>query len=164
VVDSFEIDPELREALLEPFIQATCLTLREMANVEAAPRASQRTSACRTCGDISAVLPLTSRAQSALVLSFPQQTAAHLAGRILAEVTPDVDAAMVRDCAGELANVIGGQAKALLHGTSYQFAFSTPTILTGSEQDVCPGEDGGCLVAMFDSEVGDFTLQVCLKP
>jgi chemotaxis protein CheX len=157
------IDEEIRESLLEPFISAVCVTLREMMGIEAAALTSHRTAVCQTSDDVSTVLPLTFPTGGALVLSFPGPTAAALAQRMLAEVTTVVDDEMIRDCVGEIANVSAGQAKALLHGTRYQFAFTTPQIVAGAGQEVVPGQDLDCLVAGFGSEVGEFTLRLCVK-
>jgi CheY-specific phosphatase CheX len=157
------IDDEIRESLLEPFISAVCVTLREMMGIEAAALTSHRTGVCQTSDDVSAVLPFTVPMSGALVLSFPGPTAAALAHRMLAEVTPTVDDEMIRDCVGEIANVSGGQAKALLHGSRYQFAFSTPKIVAGAGQEVLPGQSLDCLVVGFGSEVGEFTMRVCVK-
>ena len=71
-----------------------------------------------------------------LVLSFPAQTAAALAGRVLAEVAQAPDDDLVRDCMGELANVIAGQAKTLLAETPYQLLLATPSILSGAGLEV----------------------------
>ena len=87
-------------------------------------------------GDIAAVLTLTS-APGAMVLGFPEQTASALAGRILSGVTAVIDGQLIRDCVGEIANVIVGQAKAMLAGTSYHFAFSVPNVTAAC--------DGPCL-------------------
>ena len=98
-----------------------------------------------------------------LVLSFPAQTAAALAGRVLAEVTPAPDDDLVRDCMGELANVIAGQAKTLLAETPYQLLLATPSILSGAGLEFGSRPDADGLVVVFGSDAGDFALQVCLK-
>jgi len=161
--DAQPVPPEIREQLLEPFIAGASLTLTELAQVEPAVRSTYRTALPRTLGDISAVLGLTAEGGELLVLSFPAQTAASLAGRVLAEVTTAPDDELIRDCMGELANVIAGQAKTLLAETPYQLLLATPRVLSGPGLEVGsrPGVEG--LVVVFGSEAGDFALQVCLK-
>src|SRR5271169_6203946 len=114
-------------------------------------------------GDISAVLGLIAEVGELLVLSFPAKTAAALAGRVLAEVTQAPDDELIRDCMGELANVIAGQAKTLLAETPYQLLLATPSILLGPELEVAAPPDTETLVVVFGTEAGDFALQVCLK-
>jgi chemotaxis protein CheX len=156
------VPQEVREVLLEPFIAAACLTLREWAGTEAVPGVVYRDPLPRTLGDVSAVLHLALSSEGTLVLSFPARTAETLAARALAGVTEQVDPDLVHDCMGEVANVIAGQAKVLLHDTPYRFTFATPTILTGPGREIPPpGAD--CLVVVFDSDAGNFALQLCLK-
>ncbi len=161
--DAQPVSPEVREQLLEPFVSATNLTLTELAQIEPVVRSTYRMTPPRTLGDISAVLGLTAESGELLVLSFPARTAAALAGRVLAEVTQAPDDELVRDCMGELANVIAGQAKTLLAETPYQLLLATPVILTGAGLEVGARSDLESLVMVFASDAGDFALQVCLK-
>ncbi len=159
--DTRPIPDEVREELLDPFIVAACTTLAEMALTAAEVRETYATVTSRSVGDITVVLDLTPARGAMLVLGFPEPTAAALAGRVLAETGGGADDALVRDCMGEITNVIAGQAKAMLHGTSRRFAFSTPRIMSG--RNLVPEHSTGCefLVAHFDSDAGDFILQVC---
>jgi len=161
--DAQPVSSEVREQLLEPFIEAANLTFTELAQVEPAVRSTYRTAVPRTLGDISAVLGLTAEGGELLVLSVPAATAAALAGRVLAEVHQVPDDELVRDCMGELANVIAGQAKTLLAETPYQLLLATPIVLSGPGLEVGSRPDIGSLVVVFGSEVGDFALQVCLR-
>jgi chemotaxis protein CheX len=154
---------EVRQQLLEPFTTATSVTLREMAGTEVTTQSVYQTASYKMFGDISAVLGFLSPREGTLVLSFPEAAAEDLVGRILAGVTDDPDADLVRDGVGEVANVIAGQAKALLAGTPYQFTFSTPTIVSGAGHEIRHQPGMPCLVIAFGSDVGDFALQICLK-
>jgi chemotaxis protein CheX len=160
--DAQPVTPEVREELVEPFISAASMTLTELAQTELVVRSVYRTANPRTLGDISAVLGL-GAGDGVLVLSLPAKTAAALAGRVLSDVTSTPEDDLVRDCMGELANVIAGQAKTLLAETPYQLLLATPSVLTGAglEFGSRPGADG--LVVVFGCEAGDFALQICLK-
>jgi chemotaxis protein CheX len=161
--DAQPVSPAIRELLVEPFIAATNLTLGELAQVEPFVRAVYRTALARPLADISAVLGISNEPGEVVVLSLPAPTAAAVAGRVLAEVTQAPDDDLVRDCMGELANVIAGQAKTLLAETPYQLVLATPSVCFGADLDVGPPPDIGCLVVVFSSELGDFALQVCLN-
>ncbi len=148
--------------LLVPFIAATRTALGEMAGTEVVVRAAFQKSMHRVLGDLAAVLELKSATEGPLVLSFPHRTAAALAGRILAGVTQEVDEPLIRDCVGEIANVVAGQAKALLAGGPYRFAFSIPQVVVVAKE--CPPQQGlDCLVVAFSSDRGEFALQLFLK-
>jgi len=160
--DAQPVSAEAREQLLEPFIAGAILTLSELAQTELAVRSVYRTALPRTLGDISAVLGLTAEGGEVLVLSLPARTAAALAGRVLAEVTQAPDDDLVRDCMGELANVIAGQAKTLLAETPYQLLLATPRVLSGPGLEVGSRPDAAGLVVVFGSDAGEFALQICL--
>ncbi len=153
---------ELRAKLLEPFIAATCAALGEMAGTEVVVRAVYQKTMHHALGDIAAVFRLRSATEGSLVLSFPQRTAAALAGRILAGVTQEVDENLIRDCAGEIANVVAGQAKALLAETPYRFAFFMPQVVIDAKE-FRPPQGLDCLVVAFRSDPGEFALQLFLK-
>jgi chemotaxis protein CheX len=153
---------EVRDKLLEPFITAVCVALGEMAGTEVVVRAVYRKTIHHASGDIAAVLELMSATEGPLVLSFPERTAAALAGRALAGAAEEVDENLTRDCVGEIANVVAGQAKAMLANTPYHFAFTTPKIVVGADEFRLPhGLD--CLVVAFSSDQGEFALQLFLK-
>lgn len=144
--------------LSDPFIEAVTVTLREMAGVEAAARPAYRAAADEAFGDISAELDLTSGSAGCLVVSFPAATAAVVADRVLREVAGEPDTEMIRDCVGEVANVIAGQAKALLAATHHRFSFTPPMLIDGPHRPTFADR----LVIPFDTDAGPFTLQLCL--
>jgi CheY-specific phosphatase CheX len=62
---------------------------------------------------------------------------------------------MIRDCIGEVANIIAGQAKTLLYGTPLHFNFSPPI-----QDDFEPPSEAEALQLTFGSDAGGFTLTV----
>jgi chemotaxis protein CheX len=148
---------------LEPFIAAVCQALGEMASTQVVVRALYQRTLDNPLGDLSAVLALRSANVEALVLSFPERTAAALCRRILAEANQEVDESLIRDCAGEIANVVAGQAEAMLAETPYPFAFSVPQVLAGSSPELQPKQDRDCVVVAFSSDLGEFAMQLYLK-
>lgn len=143
--------------LVEAFAEAVPLALREMAGVEVVARDPRPADQADGFADLSAVVSLTAAGgQGQLILSFPERTAAELAQRILAGTVGEPGADMIGDCMGEVANVVAGQAKALLVGSPAHFTLSTPTVRT--EMGEMPVERW---VIRFDSDVGEFAAHVC---
>ena len=134
--------------------------LGEMAGIEIHVRATAQETPQAAQGCIAAVLRLESATVEFIVLSFPERTAAALTARILAEVGAPVDAVLIRDCVGEIANVAAGQAKALLADTPHRFAFLVPEVVADEPQ---PRQGSGCVAIAFTSDHGDFLLQLFLK-
>jgi chemotaxis protein CheX len=154
---------EIRDNLLEPFTQAACAALGEMAGTELAAGAVYESAVDRPLGNIAAAVELQSATNGWMILSFPQATAAALARRILAEVPQEVDDTLIQDCMGEIANVVAGQAKAMLAGTAYQFTFSLPRTAAAAGGKPLPGQGLQCLVVSFGSDLGEFAMQLALQ-
>jgi chemotaxis protein CheX len=167
-VDHFEIASgaghpiadEVRSQFLEPFIAAMRTALAEMAGTDVVVRSEARTDLPLALGDVSAVVRLISGTESYLVLGFPQQTAAAMAERVLAGVLKEIDENLICDCVGEIANVVAGQAKALLADTPYHFSFSLPRVVIGCVPELGPQPGRGCLVVAFGTDLGDIAMQL----
>jgi chemotaxis protein CheX len=157
------VSAEIREKLVDPFIAATRTALGEMAGANVAVRAVFQCAVPRDLGDLSVVLRLTSATEELLAISFPRQTATALVRRVLAGVSVEFDDQLLHDGIGEIGNVIAGQAKALLAGTPYHFVFSLPTVV-GRVLNLAPVPNPDRLVVAFDCELGEFALQLFLKP
>jgi CheY-specific phosphatase CheX len=148
---SVDTPTELVDALSE----AVPFALREMAGAEVVLRADGPATAADAAGGVSAQIRLTAAAGVwALILNLSDRTAAELARRILTGTPAEVDEGMMQDCAGEVANVVAGQAKALLVGTPLHFTLSTPTVA----QRCDPGD--GHRVLRFDSDAGAFAIHL----
>src|SRR5262249_17515531 len=127
------VDAEIREQLLEPFIAAATGALAEMTGTELVVRSVCQRAFQNALGDVAVIAGLTCATLDYLILSFPRQTAAALARGMLAGTT-DVDDSLIQDSAAEIANVVAGQAKAMLAHTPHEFSFSIPHVVTGAAE------------------------------
>jgi len=153
---------ELREQLLEPFVEATLLTLKEMAQADAKVHTVYRKLGYRIFGDYSALVGLKSDSEGTLVVTFPKATGDELAKRVLAPLGIGVTDELVQSCLAEIANIIVGQAKGKLAGTNYRFQMSIPTVVAGPNHEIKYKQGLPCLVASFTGDIGDFALQICM--
>jgi chemotaxis protein CheX len=156
------INDDVRSHLLEPFIEATRAALAEMASIEVVVRAAVRTDLPQALGDVSVVVQLSSATEGHLVLGFPHRTAAALTERVLIGALKELDEGLVRDCVGEIANVVAGQAKSLLAGTPYHFSFSLPRVVMGSAAELGLHPNRDCLVVTLSTDLGDLAMQLLL--
>jgi chemotaxis protein CheX len=161
--DARPVDGEARVQPLESFIAATTVALAEMAGTEVAVQGVYRATLDRPSGDITVALRLRMATEGMLVLNFPARTAAALAGRVLAEVQEAMNESLIRDCVGEIANVIAGQAKTLLAGTPHQMTFSLPQVVVGGRPEFGTEPGYGCTVVAFRSDAGDFTMRLATE-
>jgi chemotaxis protein CheX len=149
--------------LLDPFIAAACAALGEMAAADVTVKSSHRAASFRTLGDVSAVLTLSGAMDGFLVLDYPMATAAAFAGRILAGATEKLDDVLIRDCMGEIANVVAGQAKATLADPAGPLVFSVPRVTAAGDDCFRPPPELECLVVDLQTGQGDFFVQLVLR-
>ncbi|HZZ77344.1 MAG TPA: chemotaxis protein CheX [Gemmataceae bacterium] len=155
-----EVDAEMRRQLADPLSAAVCQAIRQMTGMEATLQSVHRREQPAALGDIVVSLELTSAVPGLLVMNFSTATAQAFARQVFAEVHEEPTPTLVQDCMGEIANVVAGQAKALLHGTPYHFSFSPP--LVQPAQAAKFPESMSSLVLAFDSDVGGCALQRCM--
>jgi CheY-specific phosphatase CheX len=155
-----EVDAEMRRQLADPLSAAVCQAIQQMTGMEMTLQSVQRRDRPAPLGDIVTVLELTSAVPGLLVMDFSTRTAQAFARQVFAEVQEEATPSLVQDCMGEIANVVAGQAKALLHGTPYHFSFSPP--LVQPAQSVKLPESMASLVLAFDSDAGGCALQRCM--
>jgi CheY-specific phosphatase CheX len=94
-----------------------------------------------------------------LVLSIPEEAAAILAARYLPPGT-EITKTLADDVAGELANVIAGQAKTMLKGTPWHFLLSTPAVNRVPTPNPPPERQTCYRCWRIASEAGAFILEV----
>jgi chemotaxis protein CheX len=153
---------EIRTKLVGPFTSATILAIKEMAGIDVEVRSVYQKVHHKMFGDISAVIGLVARTEGAMVLSFPDASASNFVKRVLSGLDDHPSDDMMRDCIGEIANVIVGQARGIIAGSDYEFVMATPTIVSGTGHEIRHKPGTPCLVIAFSSKLGEFALQLCL--
>jgi chemotaxis protein CheX len=148
---------DIPDDLVEAFTAAVPFALKEMADVEAVIRDSRVASAADSFADVAATIWLTtSRGVGRFTLGFPELTAAELARRILADAAIAMSPDLVRDCIGEVANVVAGQAKTQLVGSDSHFTLSTPMVQIGDQVQRTRSR----WIIQFDSNIGEFIAHI----
>jgi chemotaxis protein CheX len=142
------------------FIEAVTGSIGEMTHIEPVIRKVDRTEFDKTLGDVWALVGDLPRSPGCLALSLPMKTARGMAERVFAGVREPIDDGMVLDCIGELANILAGQVKSLLANSPYHFSISLPKVMLTHDLQVQDRLGRSCLRMTFDSEVGEFALQI----
>ena len=151
----------LRDELLNPLAAAATVAIQEVARTEAVLNATFGTSTPLEFGQRSAAINVNcASGGGCLVLSVSDEAARELASRVLAGQNATIDAALIDDCLGEIANVIAGQGKALLYGTSWHYTFGTPTKASGAGRAELFTPHAEWYILQFASNVGPLYLQV----
>ncbi len=178
--DALSMSPSLREALVEfglatkkaidvnfinPFLSGTMSALKIQANIDAVPgKIFRQDEENHTFfGDISGVIGLVSEAFSgSVVISFPEQTFLKIMSTMLGEefttITKDIG-----DGAGELTNIIFGQAKVILNEKGYALKTAIPSVIMGKDHKITALSSGARVVVPFTSDAGDFYVEICVS-
>lgn len=155
------VENEIRAQFLAPFTDATAVSFREVAATEVFPGPALLTTKPLDFGQRSALIDLNfPSGTGALVLSVSEPAAGVLATRVLAGQDVAIDALLIDDCLGEIANVIAGQGKAMLYGTERHYTFGTPRVASGLDRASFFEGRAEWYVLSFQSELGMIFLQI----
>lgn len=179
-VDSiFKVCASLREALvdlkvavsgtidvtfLNPFLNATIKGLQVQCNTLAqAQKPHLKVDRTQSLGDISAIVGVVSSSYSGnVILSFPKETLLSIVSQMFGEEYKEITAE-VESGAGEIANIIFGQAKLDLNALGYAVLPAIPTVISGDTPVVHGTGAGPVIVLPFLTKFGLFYLEICLS-
>jgi CheY-specific phosphatase CheX len=145
----------------EAFQSAAITALQELTQIEAFPDLSA--AECMSGEVVLAAIRLLRPVPGTMTLVLTAETASQLAARYLPQGTQLSDE-MIDDVAGEFANVIAGQAKTILKGTSYHFTMTPPKVAREAESSRLTGTLPGVLATSLASELGRVVVLVDLPP
>lgn len=176
---TFKIAANLREALgdlglvtkrmldtefVNPFLTATLHVLKVQAQVEAtAGKIYLKKPEDKFVGDISGIIGIVSESfNGSVIISFPAQTFLKVMGGMLGEVYTELNQDIM-DGAGEITNMIFGQAKIVLNEKGYGIKTALPSVVTGKDHSLSTSTKGPVVVVPFESSAGNFFVEICLS-
>lgn len=176
---SFKILTNLREALVEfglvtkkmldtdfinPFLTATLHVL----NVQAGVTAKQskiylKESGENFVGDVSGIIGIVSESfNGSVVISFPEATFLKVMSGMLGEEFTELSKDII-DGAGEITNMIFGQAKIVLNEKGYGIKTAIPSVVSGKDHSLTTLTNGPTVVVPFESTAGNFFIEICIS-
>lgn len=147
--------------LLQPFVQATLQAMMTQVQLEA------------TCGkpyvkdkdlqvEIAGVISLhNSDMPGSIAICFPKSVFLKIYEMMVGEAHTEIGPE-IQDAAGELMNIIFGQAKTALIEQGVRLERAIPTVVAGNQVKLQLGERGAAIVLPFSSSIGDFHMEVAL--
>jgi chemotaxis protein CheX len=138
---------------------ATTHALTETACTEPEVACTFRQSLHRWLGHVSAEIRTQGSPIGAIAFGATESGAMELTRRVLGNANRSIDAAIVEDCIAELANIIAGQAKALLAGTNFRFTFAKPEVRS-AESNRSEFATQQILVVSLMTDLGPLATQV----
>lgn len=177
--NTFKIAKDIRDALNEvglapkrtldtefinPFLNATIHVLKVQATTEAKPgKVHVKKASDQTMGDISGIIGIVSEAfNGSVVISFPEQTFLKIISSMLGEEYNKLDQEII-DGAGEITNMIFGQAKIVLNEKGYGIKTAIPSVVSGKNHTLTAQSKGPVVVVPFESNAGNFVVEICLS-
>jgi chemotaxis protein CheX len=146
---------------LNPFVVATLTTCKTMLGMEVKPGKLQLKTDNTTDADITSVMGLSGKLRGSIVMSFSRETATAMVGKFLG-MTEGLSDTEICDGVGELVNIVGGSAKVELNKMGLDMTVSIPNVIVGKGLTVMRNPAYPTFSLPFDSDIGPFTVEVCL--
>ena len=112
--------------------------------------------------DVSGAIWVSGRITGLITINFTRGVVCPLVGRILGEDVTSINGA-VCDAVGEMANITAGSAREKMDELKVTFKISLPMVVTGRFQSHNFPVGVPCIVVPFQTEYGQFTIEVAIK-
>lgn len=148
---------------LNPFLTATKTTLETQASLKLNPGKPfvKKTREASNI-DVAGVLNLTcAQFSGSIAICFPAAVFLKIYEKMLGEVHQAINQE-VQDAAGEILNIIFGQAKTMLKEKGFNLERAIPTVLAGDNLKVQFSSSSPAIVLPFESDVGTFHMEIVL--
>ncbi len=155
---------QVKVELIVPFIKAAHSVFESMINMEIRRKEVFVKKGYLMSGEISGIIGLSGDTTGTCAISLPAELAIECVERLLGErPKKGIDDPDVRDCVGELINMITGHAKTTLANMKHNFNITLPTLISGIGHEIFHRGNTHCVVIVFETpEKQEFTVDVCV--
>lgn len=150
----------MKAEYINPFIKATIDVVYVMAFVKAKAKKPYLKKDDLATGDVSTIVGLTGEANGTFSISFDESSIIQIASNMFGEEIKKLDRD-VTEVAGELANMISGQARREIETLGLCLDGAIPSIFSGKNHTIYHMTDGPKIAIPFIMEKGFFTMEVC---
>jgi chemotaxis protein CheX len=144
------------------FITATTEVIAAMASLEVIPAEAYLKKEDAATGDVSSVVGLTGTPTGSFSISFDKESILRITSRLFNEEITELDND-VAEAAGELANMISGQARKMIEGQGDLCDGAIPTVVTGEGHKLVHITNGPKIAVPFTLDKAKITLEVCFE-
>jgi len=148
--------------LINPFIDATLHVLATMASTKAKAGRPYLKKDQVARGDVSGVIGLTGDSKGTISVSFTEKSILAIVSNMFGEEMKELNEE-VKDAAGELTNMISGQARKILDELGRKLHAAIPTVIMGKDHSVSHMSTAPIIAIPFSTDNGDFTIEVCIE-
>jgi chemotaxis protein CheX len=155
----------MNRELIEIFINSTMKVLETMAFVK--PKAGQPVSwdDNSTVGEVVGIVGLSNeekKIKGFLSVGFSEDSIIQIVSNMLGEEFESINSD-VREAAGEIANMISGQARQVLTEKGFKLHAALPTVVSGKDLVLQTDENKPFTMVPFEIEKGLFEIGICLE-
>ncbi len=150
----------MKAIYINPFIKATINVLSIMASMKIKAKKPYLKKDEAATGDVSTIVGLTGQSSGTFSMSFEESCVLKIASNMFGETMTMLNAD-VNEVAGELANMISGQARREIEGLGLLLDGAIPTVFSGKGHKIFHMTDGPKIAIPFVTEKGLFTMEIC---
>jgi len=151
----------MKADIINPFLSSVSNVLSTMAMLQVTPGKPSIKNSNVSQGDVSGIIGMTTETiNGSMAITFPANVVFEIVNRMLGETVTEVNDT-VTDLVGELTNMIVGGAKAQLEEAGYDIGMATPVVVTGKDHEIVHKADGQNILMPFNSDSGEFYVEVC---
>ena len=147
---------------INPFLYGTAEVLNKMAFIKPVAGKPFAKTHDTANGDVSGIIGMTGDAIGSLALTFSEQCIIGIVSNMLGESHTEINKE-VMDAVGELTNMISGASRKLMEKDNLKVFAAIPTVIFGKAHSVRHLIQGPSIVIPFQTECGDFVIDVCLQ-
>ncbi len=153
----------MKAEFINPFLDATINVLSTMAQVDPKPQKPALKKDNKAWGEVTGLIGMAREEfQGSLALNFSKPAILHITSQMLGKEFNDIDESVL-EIAGELANIITGNAKGLLERKGYKFEMARPEMLSGQEHIIKHKANAATIVVPFETPEGLFYVELCFE-
>ncbi|MEW6669007.1 MAG: chemotaxis protein CheX [Thermodesulfobacteriota bacterium] len=147
---------------INPFITATLHVLDTMAHIKAEPGKPYVKRDKIATGDVTGVMGLTGKVRGSVSVSFSEKCILSIVSGMFGEEMKELNEE-IRDAAGEISNMISGQARKLLEELGLSLSAAIPTVIMGKNHSLSPITTYPVIAIPFKTDHGEFTIEVSFE-
>jgi chemotaxis protein CheX len=147
---------------INPFMAATVHVLDTLAHVKAQPGKPYLKKDKIARGDVTGVIGLTGKARGTVSVSFTEPCILAIVSSMFGEPFTTLNEE-IRDAAGEISNMISGQARRQLEEDGLSLSAAIPTVVMGKNHSLSHFTKYPVVAIPFSTEHGEFTIEVSFE-
>jgi len=154
----------MKAELVNPFILATKNVIETMASLKISPGKPYLKKEAVATGDVSSIVGMTGAKNGSFSLSFEKVVMLQIVSNMFGEKMTVLNDE-VAEAAGEIVNMVSGQARQELETAGYLIDGAIPSVVTGENHEIRHISEGPKIAVPFSEEStgGHFTLEICFE-